>query len=83
MPCHTVQGPQPNKQCKFPFKYKENNGTVRTFHRCIPYHDDQYWCPTEGWNEEKQDMNSTGGICNNNCPRHDEGTKIILNKLYT
>ena len=86
-PCITTnEGPQKNKTCIFPFKFTGPEGGFTQYERCIMSikDDGKYWCPTEGWNGDKNGWNGqtwngdvNWGFCPQTCPRHTVGCIIV------
>lgn len=74
--CMTVGGPDPFKECVFPFKYRGEN-----FTGCIPDLVDQSasFCPTVALKEDEDISNlahlaDSYGLCSKECPK---GSKFI------
>ena len=45
--CKTKSGPDPNKECLFPFTFAEANSGLKTYNTCALDATGTPWCPTE------------------------------------
>jgi len=73
--CSTVGGPDPYKQCKFPFTWNGN-----TYYGCPvdPDHRGKRWCSTQvdGYGNHVTGKRKYG-FCSNTCPKHPSTSKTV------
>ena len=61
--CHTINGPDLQKPCKFPFIYQG-----KEYRTCVTVDNgDQFWCPTEV-DEDNHFVKTKWGNCLDSCP---------------
>ena len=76
----TIDGPDPNKECKIPFKFTNNRRYPKfiQYNECALDHTGRPWCPTKLDSEGKfvtkfsgqnwMDVNKNWGYCDGDCP---------------
>ena len=78
--CKTKSGPDPNKECIFPFTFAEANEGLKTYNTCALDATGTPWCPTElpandplvfYYGKGGKCPWKSWGYCNKDCPIED------------